>query len=522
MDNLTFNDLNIKSSVLKAINDMGFEEPSQIQSQAIPVILEGYDLIGSSQTGTGKTAAFGAGFLSMINNENKGIKVLVLTPTRELAIQVEEELSRLSKYEHFSLLPIYGGQPIERQIRALKRGIDIIVGTPGRILDHLKRNTLDLSNIDFLVIDEADEMLDMGFIDDIESIIKQCNEKRQTMLFSATMPTQIRKLAKKYMKKDAKFVSIAKKTMTASTVSQYYYEVKQRDRFEVLSRILDFDDPESAIIFCNTKRKVDEIVSSLKNRGYNAEGMHGDISQNQRLATLKNFKEKNLDFLVATDVAARGIDVDDVTQVINYDFPQDTETYVHRIGRTGRANKEGTAYTLVTTREYSILKQIEKATKCKIKRKEIPTVDDIFESKYKNILKKVEDELQKEDYKKYVHLATELDEEYNMVDVSAVLLKMLFEKELNLNYKDNNLSSNDFVRVFLSVGKKDKINPRTLLDFVRLNSGVKGDDIGDITLLEKFSFMDIKDSRVNTLIAKASGKKLNGRKVNIEIANKKN
>ena len=372
MKEMKFSDLGLNSDILKAIDGMGFEEPSNIQAEVIPVILEGFDVIGQAQTGTGKTLAFGAPVLSKFNGSEGKISSIILTPTRELAIQVNDELVRVSKYSKTKLLPVYGGQPIERQIKALRRGIDMVVGTPGRVLDLIRRNVIDLSGVKFLVLDEADEMLNMGFIDDIESIIQECGSDRQTLLFSATMPNEIKKLAKRYMKSDAKHISIVKNAMTVSTINQYYYEIKHKDRFESLCRILDVDEPTTAIIFCKTKRGVDELVESMQARGYNVEGMHGDMSQNQRMNTLRKFKEGNLEFLVATDVAARGIDVENVTHVINYDLPQDTESYVHRIGRTGRANKEGIAYTLVTAREYMTLKQIEKVTKSKIKRKEIP------------------------------------------------------------------------------------------------------------------------------------------------------
>ena len=350
METITFNDLGLKDVVLRAINDMGFEEPSQIQAEAIPIGLQGSDLIGQAQTGTGKTVAFGVPIISNLGSTRGKAQALILAPTRELAIQVNDELARVAKYSRVSLLPVYGGQPIDRQIRALKKGVDIIVGTPGRILDHIRRKTIDFSSINFLVLDEADEMLDMGFIDDIQEIIDNLNVDRQTMLFSATMPSAMKKLASKYMKPDIKHISITKNTMTVSKTAQYYYEIKQKDRFETLCRILDVDEPDSAIIFCKTKRGVDELVDGLQARGYVVEGMHGDMNQNQRMNTLRKFKEKNLDFLVATDVAARGIDVEDVTHVINYDLPQDYESYVHRIGRTGRANKEGIAYSLVNSK----------------------------------------------------------------------------------------------------------------------------------------------------------------------------
>ena len=326
MENKGFDQLGLNNNVLKAIEDMGFEEPSKIQKDAIPVLLQGKDVIGQAQTGTGKTLAFGAPVLSMKTNNTKGIYCLIVAPTRELAIQVNEELARIGKYSDVKLLPVYGGQPIHRQINALLKGVDIVVGTPGRLLDLIRKKILKLSAVRFVILDEADEMLDMGFIEDIEEILKNTNDDRQTLLFSATMPEPIRKLAKKYMKPDTVQITMEKKSMTVTSISQYYYEIKQKDRFESLCRILDVDEPTSAIIFCKTKKGVDEVVEAMQVRGYSVEGMHGDMNQSQRLNTLRKFKEGSLEFLVATDVAARGIDVENVSHVINYDFPQDIES----------------------------------------------------------------------------------------------------------------------------------------------------------------------------------------------------
>mgnify|MGYP000984403854 CR=1 FL=1 len=519
MKNVKFGDLGLSEKILRAIDDMGFEEPSKIQEEVIPIVLEGFDVIGQAQTGTGKTLAFGAPILSKLDRSEGRINTIILTPTRELAIQVNDELNRIAKFTKVKLLPVYGGQPIDRQINALRRGIDIVVGTPGRVLDLIGRNVIDLSHIKFLVLDEADEMLDMGFIDDIEEIVKNCSKDRQTMLFSATMPDEIRQLSRKYMSDETKHVSIVKNTMTVATVAQFYYEVKQKDRFESLCRILDVDEPSSAIIFCKTKKGVDELVEALDVRGYNAEGMHGDMSQSQRMSTLRKFKEGNLDFLVATDVAARGIDVENVSHVINYDLPQDTESYVHRIGRTGRANREGTAYTLVTSREYYILKQIEKATRSKIRRKEVPSIDEIFLTKYKSAVARVKEVIEKEEHKRFVSLATELDEEYNLVDVAAALISMVLEKELGSNYAENSIdSSSSYVRLFLSIGRMDKINPKALLQFFSDQADTDKEDIGDIDIMEKFTFVNATEEAAKAIIKHCSGKRLMSRRVNIEIS----
>ncbi|MBL4931364.1 DEAD/DEAH box helicase [Clostridium paridis] len=522
MSEMNFKELGLNEDVLKAIDDMGFEEPSKIQEKVIPVLLQGFDVIGQAQTGTGKTLAFGAPVLNNITFGNKNTKCLVLAPTRELAIQVNEELVRIAKHTRARILPVYGGQSIDRQIKALNRGIDIIVGTPGRVLDLMRRNVINLRNIDFLVMDEADEMLNMGFIDDIEEILKGTNPERQTLLFSATMPAEIKKLAKNYMKDDAQHISIIKNEMTVSTVSQYYYEVKHSDRVESLCRILDVDSPTAAIIFCKTKKGVDELVSSMQARGYSVEGMHGDLTQNHRMNTLRKFKEGHLEFLVATDVAARGIDVENVTHVINYDLPQDTESYVHRIGRTGRANREGVAYTLVTPREYRALKQIERATKGKIKRKEIPTIDDIFEAKYNTIYTKVKETIEGEDFSKFIPLAEQIDAEFDLVDVAAALMNMIYSKEVSYDSSENSISvksSGGYERLFINLGRKDGMNPKSLLAFLSEGARFRKEDIGDIDIFDKYTFIDASEDAARHIMKNTIGKRVRGRKVNIEIAN---
>ncbi len=525
MNNLKFENLALKDTVLKAIKDMGFEEPSQIQAESIPTALQGFDIIGQAQTGTGKTAAFGCSLLSriQISDKKKLPKALVLAPTRELAIQVNDELVRLAKYNNTVLLPIYGGQPIDRQMHALKRGVDVVVGTPGRILDLMRRGHLKLNDIEFLVLDEADEMLNMGFIDDLEEIVKSLKSERQTLLFSATMPDQIRRLAKNYMKPNVKHISIKKNSLTVSKIEQYYFEIKHKDRFETLCRVIDFDNPNAAIIFCKTKKGVDEVVEGMQSRGYMVEGMHGDMSQNFRMQTLKKFKEGNLDFLVATDVAARGIDVESVTHVINYDLPQDSESYVHRIGRTGRANREGIAYSLVTPKEYMMLKQIQRNTKSTIHKKSVPTADEILETKFNSIVEDVKNTVEENNFSKFLPLATQLDENYNPVDVAAALMKLLFDKEAPFDYENNEIESPSMeeTRVFASVGRRDGVTPKTLVNFIKNTAKVNPKQIGDIDIKENFSFINLDSEILNVVMKRCIGQRLNRRKVNIEVANKK-
>lgn len=521
MNEIKFSDLGLKDTLLKSITELGFEKPSQIQAEAIPVALEGFDLIGQAQTGTGKTAAFGCGIINNIT-KNDGLSAIILAPTRELAIQVNDELKRLSKHDKLSILPVYGGDPITNQIKNLKKNINIVVGTPGRILDHIKRGTIRLEKVKFLVLDEADEMLNMGFIDDLEDIIKKLPEERQTLLFSATMPAPIKKLAKRYMKSDAKHIAIKKTSMTVSKISQSFFEVAHKTRFEALCRVLDFDTPSSAIIFCKTKKGVDELVEGMQSRGYIVEGMHGDMSQSHRLRTLKKFKEGSLNFLVATDVAARGIDVESVTHVINYDLPQDVESYVHRIGRTGRANRKGTAYSLVSPKEYSMLKQIKSVTKGDITKKAIPTVNDIFNSKSDSILKDVSNTINDADYSRFIPIAKELSEKFDSVDLIAALIKSKFNTDLFDNYSSNVLAApkSEDIRLFLSIGRRDGITPKSLVTFIKDTARVRATSIGDIDILENFSFVNITPDIKDKVIDKCMGKKLNKRKVNIEVANK--
>ena len=342
-----FEDLPISDEIKRAIADMGFEEPSPIQAQSIPVILSGRDVIGQAQTGTGKTAAFSIPVLETIDPENKSLQAIILCPTRELAIQVSKEIKKLSKYMHgIKSLPVYGGQPIDRQIKSLKGGVQIVIGTPGRVIDHINRKTLKLDNVKMLILDEADEMLDMGFREDIETILNKTPENRQTTFFSATMPKGILDLTRKYQN-DPEHVKIVRKEITVSNISQYYIETRNANKLEVLCRLIDVYNPKLSVVFTNTKRGADELVSDLQARGYFADALHGDLKQTQRDIVMDKFRQGTIDILVATDVAARGIDVDDVEAVFNYDLPQDEEYYVHRIGRTGRAGRTGVSFSFV-------------------------------------------------------------------------------------------------------------------------------------------------------------------------------
>jgi ATP-dependent RNA helicase DeaD len=424
----TFQEMGISEPIKRAITDMGFEEASPIQEKAIPIALTGRDIIGQAQTGTGKTAAFSIPILEKVDTSKKFVQAIAIAPTRELAIQVSEEINRLSKYMGITSLPIYGGQSIDRQMKALKKGPHIITGTPGRLLDHIKRKTLKLDRVLMVVLDEADEMLDMGFLEDIERILKETPEEKQTLLFSATMPKQIQNLAERFMS-DPELVKIKAKEVTSPTVKQIYYEVNERDKFEVLCRLLDVDNPDLAVIFGRTKRRVDELSDALNKRGYLADGLHGDLNQRQRDVVMNKFREGNIDILVATDVAARGIDVSGVTHVYNFDIPQDPESYVHRIGRTGRAGKTGIAITFATPRETGQIRSIEKASKGNIQRKSIPTIAEARESMQRAAVEKMIELLEEKQYTQFKHAADELLDQYDSTALVSVALKLLSKEK---------------------------------------------------------------------------------------------
>lgn len=372
---------NIDSRILRAVTEMGFENMTPIQKEAIPVLMEGKDVIGQAQTGTGKTAAFGIPMLQKIDEKDRSLQGIILCPTRELAMQAAEEMRKFAKYMHgIRVVPIYGGQDIERQIKQLKGGVQIVVGTPGRVMDHMRRHTLKIQNVKMVVLDEADEMLNMGFREDMETILGEIENEHQTALFSATMPQAILDITDKYQN-DAVMVKVTKKELTIPLIRQYYFVVKNIHKEEVTSRLLELYGFKRSIIFCNTKRMVDELAENLKTRGYQAEGLHGDMTQKQRDFVMNRFKNGGLEVLIATDVAARGIDVDDLEAVFNYDIPQDIEYYVHRIGRTGRAGREGMAFTFAYGRDLYRIRDIERVCRTKMKEQQIPKAARIMDIK---------------------------------------------------------------------------------------------------------------------------------------------
>src|SRR6187402_244099 len=426
MQKKLFTELGLSPEIQKAVAKMGFEEASPIQSETIPTLLSGSDVVGLSQTGSGKTAAFAIPAIERVDPNLKAPQVLILCPTRELAMQVAEEVAKLAFFKRgIRELPIYGGQSYDRQLRGLREGAQIIIGTPGRVMDHLDRRTLKLDQLAMIILDEADRMLDMGFRDDIEKILSQAPPERQTVFFSATMPPAINQLVKRYTK-DPVNVRIEAQEMTVPAIDQVYYEVDRRNKLEVLCRIIDLQDIKYGIIFCGTKMMCDELADHLKARGYSSDKLHGDISQQMRERVVAKFRKRGFEFLVATDVAARGLDVDDIEVVFNYDLPQDAEDYVHRIGRTGRAGKTGRAVTFVAGREIWKMQQIIRFTKGKVRREKVPSAEEVEEKRTNAFLETLRETLEKGEYKRQDVLIDQLLEAgYSPTDITSALLHLL-------------------------------------------------------------------------------------------------
>jgi len=419
-----FSELGLQEELLKAVLDMGFESPTPIQEQIIPLAMQGMDLIGQAQTGTGKTAAFGIPLLSKIEKDNKAVQALILAPTRELAQQVSQEINRLAKYKKIESIAIYGGEDIGKQIRGLKKHPQIVVATPGRFMDHMRRNTISLANIQTVILDEADEMLSMGFIEDIETILQEVPSERQTLLFSATMPKRIQSVSQKFMK-SPQTVAVKNKTMTVDTIDQRYLDLKERDKFDALCRLMDIHCPELSIIFGRTKRRVDELSEALSVRGYDVEGIHGDMKQERREKVLRRFKRGSIKILVATDVAARGLDISGVSHVFNFDLPQDPESYVHRIGRTGRAGQKGISFTFVTPREREYLELIEDTTKSKMLKQHVPSIGDAKNARYRQAAQTLIAIAESAKTQDLEEAAEKLLEEYDAVKLVSAALKMV-------------------------------------------------------------------------------------------------
>ena len=426
---MKFGELGLDKSLLKAVKRSGFEEATPIQAETIPLVLAGNDVIGQAQTGTGKTAAFGLPVLQQLDLDLRQIQAVIISPTRELAIQTQEELFHLEKEKRAKVQVVYGGADIRRQIKQLEQHTPhILVGTPGRLLDHIQRGTINLAHVKHLILDEADEMLDMGFLDDIEKIIQAVPAERQTLLFSATMPKEILKIGEKFMV-NPQIVKIKAKELTTDLVDQYFVKTKEFEKFDIMTRLIDVQAPELTIVFGRTKRRVDELSRGLEARGYNAAGIHGDLTQQRRMNVLRKFKNGDLDILVATDVAARGLDISGVTHVYNYDIPQDPESYVHRIGRTGRAGHHGTSVTFVTPNEMDYLRVIEKLTKKRMDPLKPPTQDEAFIGQVSSALDDIKDLIADTDTERYEAQAQALLEQYDAVEVVAAFLNNMTKKD---------------------------------------------------------------------------------------------
>lgn len=508
MSKMKFEEMGLKPQLLQSVAAKGFENPTPIQEAAIPLALQGKDILGQAQTGTGKTAAFGLPILSNLE-QGRGLQALVMCPTRELAVQVAQEISSLGKVLRINTLAIYGGQSIEIQLKALKKQPEIIVGTPGRLIDHLNRGTIKLSPVKFVVLDEADEMLNMGFLEDMESILARCPVERQTFLFSATFPPPIHKLALGFMK-DPENITIRGPELTVPLIEQRYYEVNPKLKVETLCRILDVEQPPVSLVFCRTKKGVDELVASLEVRGYAADALHGDLSQRERDLVTRRFRQGNTEILVATDVAARGLDINHVTHVINFDIPQDSDSYVHRIGRTGRAGRKGVALTLVEPREIKQLKYIERLINKKIQRNFLPTYEDAVQKRQESLASQLVS-VSQENLGEYLDQANQLLEEYDSTYLIAAALKILDSQGKQLEKSDLKILEDETVQIQLPVGRAQGIKPKALVNYLTSKTGLTPRQIGDIEIYAGSTLVEVPNQYVDEVyrIIKGYGKNIN-------------
>ena len=513
-----FAELGLSEKTLSALERKGFEEPTEIQKACIPLLLQpGTEVVGQAQTGTGKTAAFALPIIETVSDKSKAVEALILAPTRELALQVSEEINSLKGDRNLEIAPIYGGASMENQLRKLRKGVQIVVGTPGRILDHIRRGTLKLDSLEFMVLGEADEMLDMGFIEDIEEILKSVPEEKRMLMFSATMPPEILKLSETFMK-NAQIVKTKKASQSTSQADQIYYEVKESDKVEALTRIIDRDPAFYGVVFCRTKLQCDEVAKKLSDRGYDAAALHGALSQKERENILKRMKEKRLSILVATDVAARGLDIQDLTHVINYSLPQDPEIYIHRVGRTGRAGRNGTAITFITPSEARKFSYIKRASKSDIRREEIPTASEVIESKKARILETLVEALKEEPAVDYYSLAEMLLNNRDPREAFASLLAFIYKDELDISqyrdiktdssrgrrkdakYSDSerpldkvhrpSMDEEGLTRLFIARGAKDGLTKRDLVQIIIDQTGAKNSEIHGVQVMDEFSFIN--------------------------------
>ena len=514
-----FGALGLTDVTLEAIKAKGFETPSPIQKLTIPVLLDDEktnDIIAQAQTGTGKTAAFGLPILERLRPQKGATQALILVPTRELALQVTEEILSFNAKRKLVISPIYGGASMTEQLRRLGKGIDVVVGTPGRILDHLRRGTLDIKALKYLILDEADEMLNMGFIEDVEEILSNTNDYRRILLFSATMPERIIRLSKKYMR-DVEILRVPAQEVTTELTDQIYFEVRDSDKFDALTRIIDVEPEFYGIVFCRTKIGVDEVGNKLTERGYAAEGLHGDVSQVQREKILKRFKKKLANILVATDVAARGIDINNLTHVINYSLPQDTESYVHRIGRTGRAGNTGTAITFISHSEYRQFSSLKREIKVDIKKVALPSAQDVVEIKKTKIKDDLIEIVESESYRKYTEMAGEVLQNLDPEVALAALLKLAFKNELEESsypeIRSINVDRKGTARLFISIGKMDGFDARKLTDMLKRECRLPDNKIDDVRVMDSYSFVTVPFSDARQAIRQLNDINRGGRPI---------
>lgn len=543
---MNFNELNISDNILRAITDMGFTEATEIQEKAIPAILSGSDIIGQSQTGTGKTAAFAIPILEKVDITIKKPQVLVLCPTRELAVQVCNEFKKLTKYTSIKSAAVYGGEPIYRQISVLKKGVQVIIGTPGRLMDHMNRRTIKLDHVNSIILDEADEMLNMGFREDIETILNKIPNDIQTILFSATMPKSILDITHNYQS-NPKLIKITRKELTTDTIDQRYYHVLEHHKLEVLKRLINVYNPKLSLIFCNTKRRVDEVTEILQECGYACDKIHGDMNQVVRLNVLNKFNKGVISILVATDVAARGLDIQNVEAVFNYDVPDNEEYYVHRIGRTGRAGKAGSSYTLVSKSETRRISNIIKYIKKDIPRKKIPSINKVNTVKIDTYIETLANTIdESSNISKYEGIISKLNDKGYSSDKIAIALLMSNlelqeENNKNLSYeitrrqsnfdggrnkqvrsrRDNNNRGREkgMARLYLNIGKNHKIAVRDIVGAIAGESNIKGSSIGSIDMYDKYTFVEVPDKYANNVIDAMNKSRIKGKNVTMEVAN---
>ena len=548
---MRFNELNLSREVLQSIEEMGFVNPSEVQENTIPKILEGHDLLAQAQTGTGKTASFGIPMIEKIEDNNyESLQALVLVPTRELARQVSEELKKLSKHKKFiKVVAIYGGADMRKQLRELKSGASIVVGTPGRVMDHMKRKTINTNDLKFLTLDEADEMFDMGFRDDMKTIIEKTNSDRQTLFFSATFDNNIKEFSKRYQENPKKVI-IEKKELTAEKIKQYYLELNRNMKTEILNRLLLINKPKKSIIFCNTKRMVENLEVEIAQKGYKVDSLHGDMRQSSRDNVMKKFRNNTIDILIATDVAARGLDVSDIDVVFNYDLPQQAEYYVHRIGRTARAGKKGVSFTFVTNKDYPKFREIEKYANIKMERLDLPTKYDVEKESMENLFNKVSASILKaEDNTDYTEVLNKLlSQGYSLYDISASLLRIVnessknrkiteldkvdFGKKFEMNGSNRKDSRNGDARgkknkeikkikgpkIFINKGKRDGLDSREIIRLVDKYTNVSPKEIGKINIMPSFTFVEIPKNMIKDAIRDLDGKKIKGKSLKAEYS----